>query len=179
MSWKQIPAGRRRSSVGVAMALRFGAGGAQSKKRMIFVYLGEDVVEKLQWDGDTRVAVYLGDGEHAAKLRIAQAVGGDAMKLRSVGGNAKYAKLGVIFPPPPNVADETHGSRPVEYEIRADGIEVVLPAWARTEATLPPVLRPQPQIKPAPVMRDVTSALMGDPQPGRSAADQRRVKGAS
>lgn len=153
MSWKQIiPGGKQRSTLGVAMAYRHGHG--TQEQRHMFIYLGPDVMEQLCWEVGRRVGVYFGEGEHSSLVRIAPAAKG-TIKVRNVGGS--HSKLGVVFQPPFTL-NESYFSEPVNYEVKAGGIEATLPLWARAD---------QP-VKPS--YRDVSGALMGDPKPGKSRA---------
>lgn len=103
----------------------------------------------------------LGTGEDFGKLRLA-ALGLQAFKLARA---AKSKEILVVkVPLPDGTPAETRPREPVELVRHGQEIVLKLPIWAR----------PRPATSPRPFERtvSVTSQLLGDPAPGRAAADK-------
>ena len=139
---------------------------------MMSFTIGDHVGKSLGWAGDDKIEVLMGDGEHHGLVRLRKNNSiGDAVAVHRE--TPKGAWLTVRLGHQPAFVDRSESSSWVQWEKIEDGwVEIVLPKWAdetapnRRSAAPPSHATATHPVQPAP-KRSVTSAVMGDPPPGR------------
>lgn len=122
------------------------------------------LLEELGWNADGAFRVMLGGAELEGFLRIeADPKGAFAGKKSRVAGSL-HMRLGRLAGMP-NQRTKASGC---SYEIVSGALVVRLP-WGK-----PAAAKVAPAVVTGPRVRDVTSSLMGDPQPGRRGALPKR-----
>ncbi len=138
----------------------------------------EELAKKLGWARGSRVRLLIGTDGDAGHLRLQPVESGGYSLFR---GSARRNHLMFIVRAWDAIAEGSRRSYHAPYRIIGGGIlDLDLRGWKATgggattpAATAPALSKP---LSTGPV-HSVTSRLMGDPAPGRSAADQRRAKG--
>lgn len=136
-------------------------------------------ITELGWSAGDKIVVQIGSGEHHGIIRLQKnnSKGQAELAAKEAGKGGVYYSLPLghqsLF------VDRGETGRWCQWEKLESGeIEVVLPRWADETARKavqradPPQTRPAAQPTPAPA-RSVTSSLMCDPPPGRSALSQK------
>jgi hypothetical protein len=155
---------------GIKMSLRKGTKSAA--KMTVGVSLS--TAKELGWSDKDKIEVLIGEAEHHGLMRLRKnnSAGEAACTKRET---AKGAWFQVQLGHQPAFVDRTEAARWCQWQKIEDGwIELVMPKWADETAPRKPVsvnqeIRPDRRA-PEPVRRTVstaTSAIMGDPPPGR------------
>jgi hypothetical protein len=150
--------------------------GGQAK---LSLTLSGDAFTKLAWSNGDKIVVQIGTGEHHGLIRLQKnnSTGQAEYRVKDAVRGGRYGVLALGHQPA--FVDRGEAARWCQWEPIENGvIEIVLPKWA--DETGAKRRRPQAGLSPVPMSprpaSKVTSALMGDPEPGRSALDQKRVK---
>lgn len=164
-----------------------GSGFAASLKKMrtapaaLSFSLRVKVADELGWRDGTMLAVQIGDGEHHGLIRLKPDDAGTAKVVRRVAGGADNKRGGPYFTVAlghlTQFVDRSEAKKWCRYDAIEDGwIEVVLPSWAdETGVKRDRVALPSHRtLALAPPAR--STAIPGDPPPGRSALDQKRLE---
>jgi hypothetical protein len=167
---------------GLAASLqKTGRGKTQAK---LVLTCRPDVAAELGWAAEEMLEVAIGEDEHHGLLRLRPSAEGTARISHRTAGDGRSKRGGPFFMVNlghvPLFVDRAETKRWVAFDRVDDGwVEIVLPAWA--DATGPKaradrarlsagVAAAPLQVTPRAV--NVTSAMMGDPPPGRSALAQ-------
>jgi hypothetical protein len=160
------------TGTGIKVTLRKGR---YSQASMIFSVKG-DIALKLGWAEGDKLEVLIGtDGDHGLlRFRKNNSAGDAVVRFKNAMKGTRYASINLGHQP--RFVDRAEGGRWCQHEEVDDGyLEIVLPKWAdetaprKASAVQPPApVKPLPSapVKPSP-NRSVTSAVMGDPPPGR------------
>ena len=181
MAWQELTPSAPSSNAAAAAPVRFGltkmGGSVDARARLL---LSLDLLESLvetapeQW----RFRLYVGGGESAGWLRVEPHADGLFIGRPSSRGRT----IIVPFDRPAGYPNQARNSEPVPHRRVGSAIEVRLIALRAAAAAAfldaaaaaeRPTTSPLPPRPPAEA-RDVTAGLMGDPKPGRSAADQKK-----
>lgn len=156
---------------GIKAGLR---GSAKSGVKLALI-ITETIGKRFGWTENDKLEVLIGEGEHHGLIRV--------RKNNSVGlapvekkGNGKADYLLIRLGHQSIYINRPETARWCQW-VEVDGwLEIKLPRWASETGTI--VSRAEPKLpqgtsKPARAGNSVTSSIMGDPLPGRSALDQR------